>query len=261
MEIIPAILPETFQELCGKLGVVAGAVETVQIDFCDGRFVPNKTWPYADQQPTTNNQQPIFEWRGKGEEGKTGDRDFDELVAEKKGLPHWEELDFEAHLMLRKPQALLPGLVKIGFFRIFLHLESFGTQMRVDEDAGGRGYRDEEFSELLHEWRDAVEVGVALRLETPLTLLDSFAHELRSVLLMGIRRIGVQGEPFDERVISRVRELRRRHPHLIIGVDGGVNSENARALADAGAGRLVVGSTIFSSPDVRAAIAQFNGLV
>lgn len=52
IEIIPAILPRDFAELEDKASLVQGAVKTVQIDVCDGQFVPNATWPYKKHDDT-----------------------------------------------------------------------------------------------------------------------------------------------------------------------------------------------------------------
>ena len=45
-EIIPAVLERTFGEVSDKLAKVVGATRTVQLDVCDGVFVPHLTWPF-----------------------------------------------------------------------------------------------------------------------------------------------------------------------------------------------------------------------
>lgn len=44
MNITPAILPHTFEEITEKLSRLEGAVTHVQIDLCDGIFGREKTW-------------------------------------------------------------------------------------------------------------------------------------------------------------------------------------------------------------------------
>ena len=47
IEVIASVLPfKTYEELKNKIGVLRGVVSTIQIDFCDGVFVPSKTWPF-----------------------------------------------------------------------------------------------------------------------------------------------------------------------------------------------------------------------
>lgn len=144
-------------------------------------------------------------------------------------LPLEGEMFLEAHLMIADPSAMIPSLVKDGFSRILVHVEAFFP---------------EAFAELIHEWKGAIEIGAVLEIETPLDAIDSFAHELKTIQLMGIAHIGTQGEPFDERVIARVASLHAKYPHLTISVDGGVNKKNAKQLIAVGATRLVVGSHI-----------------
>lgn len=136
---------------------------------------------------------------------------------------------FEAHLMVANPTALVPSLVRVGFGRIIVQIERLSA---------------EQFAEAVHEWKHTTEVVPSLEIETPLDAIDSFAHELETVQLMGIAEIGAQGRPFDTRVIERVRALHAKYPHLTIAVDGGVNKENAEQLVAVGAARLVVGSAL-----------------
>lgn len=160
-------------------------------------------------------------------------------------LPFTDALDYEAHLMVPDPRSRIDDLVLAGFSRVLAQVEALSA---------------ETFADMIHEWRGSVEIAPSLTLGTPLEAIDSFAHELSCLQCMGIAHIGRQGEPFDERVVARVREARKKYPHLTCAVDGGVSLANARALLDAGATRLVVGSAIFGADNPRAAIEQFKQL-
>lgn len=61
---------------------------------------------------------------------------------------------------------------------------------------------------------------------------------------MGIAHIGVQGQPFDERVLERITALRLAYPTLLISIDGSVSVDTVGRLAHAGADRCVSGSGI-----------------
>ena len=50
IEIIPAIMPRSFQELREAAESVNGLVGTAQIDIMDGIFVPEKSWPYSEDE-------------------------------------------------------------------------------------------------------------------------------------------------------------------------------------------------------------------
>ena len=77
---------------------------------------------------------------------------------------------------------------------------------------------------------------------------------------MGIEHIGAQGEPFDERVLSQIKSLRVLYPELIISVDGSVNEETAPLLVQAGANRLVVGSALMKSFDMRETMRELESI-
>ncbi len=46
IEIIPAIIAKSFEDLKEKMALVDGLAQTVQLDVCDGKFVPSQCWPY-----------------------------------------------------------------------------------------------------------------------------------------------------------------------------------------------------------------------
>ena len=47
VEVIPAIVPKNLEDLKEHLMRLRGIVRMVQLDVCDGIFVPSKTWPYG----------------------------------------------------------------------------------------------------------------------------------------------------------------------------------------------------------------------
>ena len=215
VEIIPAPLPKSLADLEEHLERVKGLAEWVQIDVADGIFVPNTTWPYTDRA------------------------DFETILAEKEGLPFWEEFDFEVDLMVTHALQDAKEWVQAGAARIIVHIESEDASLALEALQPMRAVGG----------APGVEVAVALSLDTPTQKLESFIPLADSIQVMSIARIGFQGEPFDERAIARVRQLKEMYPDHAIGVDGGVSLENARALVDAGASRLAVGSALFEADD------------
>lgn len=209
IEIIPAILPADYEDLASHLERVVGLTRVVQIDVVDGRFAPSITWPYRD--------------RGS----------FESILSEEEGLPFWEEFDFEVDIMAEASKDAALEWVRAGASRIVIHIES-------PDDRGAL--------EALQEYREgatAIEVGLAISLDTPVEKLDSLAQLGSFIQVMGIAHPGAQGNPFDMRAIPRVREICDRFPGHIVSVDGGVRDEHVQELVAAGATRLVVGSGIF----------------
>lgn len=220
IEIIPAILPKDFAELEDKASLVQGSVKTVQIDVCDGQFVPNATWPYKKRDDT-----------------------FEKLLSEDLGLPFWEKVNYEIDLMVNRAEEVVEEWVRTGATRIIIHVE-----MRGD------------LALAISKIKDQVEIGLAINVETPIDIIDTYKDEINFIQCMGIDNIGFQGQKFDVKVIKKIKLLRAKYPDLPISVDGGVSLDSAPMLIEAGATRLVAGSAIFNSENSFDAIEAFKHL-
>ena len=95
-----------------------------------------------------------------------------------------------------------------------------------------------------------MKAGVALNPHTSVQLLEDILPELDVVLLMSVNP-GFGGQSFIEHSVDKVKKLRQliqdTHSHALIEVDGGVNNETGKRLAEAGADALVAGSFVFHS--------------
>jgi ribulose-phosphate 3-epimerase len=233
LTIIPAIMPDNYDDLLTKSSRVRGLVPLAQIDVMDGAFVKSKSWPYT--------------------EGGTGrEPHFVALMSQDEGLPHWEDLDYEIDLMIGEPEKHLDEWLPLGASRYIFHIESI-----KDHDAfwahdmwkdGARDIGGEK----------VVEIGLAINPDTPLDAIRPHLHLIDVVQCMGIARIGYQGQAFDERVLGMINRIRVEAPNLPISVDGGVSVETAPLLRAAGASRLVSGSAVFGAPDMADAIAHLE---
>lgn len=219
-EIIPAILPKDFAELQEKIELIKDFVKTVQIDVCDGQFVPSATWPYRKE-----------------------DDSFEKIIKEEEGLPGWEKLNFEIDLMANRPEEVIEEWVSAGATRIIIHVEARGN-----------------IEGAIDQLKDRIEISLALNVETPISVIEPFKDKIQGIQLMGIDTIGFQHQPFDAKVIDKVKEVRAAYPEMLISVDGGVSLENGSALIAAGANRLVVGSAIFEADNYVDAVTEFKKL-
>ncbi len=228
VEIIPAILPKRFRDLEQHLGIIHAATKRVQVDVVDGVFAGSKTWPYTDRT------------------------EFDKIIAEEHGLPFWGDLDFEFDLMLANPLEDVRDFVRAGASRIVLHahseqaLAAFQSLVDVRDDSTGSL---------------SITVGVAVLPTDQPDLLESFEAQFDFIQVMGVDRVGKQGQPFNPHTVFLVERLRRRYPQLPLQVDGGVTLENAQSLVHAGANRLIVGSAIFGAKDPLASLAALRDAV
>ncbi len=237
-EIIPAILEKSFNGVTEKLERVLGVTRTVQLDICDGVFVPSLTWPYTA---------PMF-----AEEPLHYDDYFKQIVSGEGevDMPYWEDFDFELDLMIADAKRLLPNLLTIGPSRIIFHAEAFSDL-------------HSQMHELIRMVPPIIEIGVAINPDTKPEILFPILDEkiVSFVQCMGISKIGYQGQNFDERVYENLKILRAKYPELPLAVDGSVKQDFAKKLVEAGATRLVSGSAIFSAEKIADRIAEFERVI
>ena len=150
----------------------------------------------------------------------------------------------EVDLMIADPERAISLYARAGVGKIVVHLEGV-TDMALIRTV------QKEFGFTL---------GLSLSNDSPLTLLTDELREGDYVQLMGITDIGSQGQPFDIRVLDRVRELRAQYPELTISIDGSVNAATVPQLRSAGADRFVSGSAVFGAVDPIAAFTALSSL-
>ncbi len=225
VEIIPAVLPKSFKDLEEHLGRVRGASTLAQVDVVDGRFARNRTWPYRDRST------------------------FDTIVKEEQGLPFWDEFEFEFDLMIDNPHERVMDFVHAGASRIIVHAKAPGAVEALQLLADVREDDQGAFT---------VTTGLALMPDMQPDVLEQFDAIFDFVQVMGIDRVGFQGEAFNKRALYLVERLRRRYPNLQIQVDGAVGIDNAHALVKAGATRLIVGHAIFDADDPKAEMEKLT---
>lgn len=109
------------------------------------------------------------------------------------------------------------------------------------------------FAELMH--RHGIEVGVALKPETPVELIRPALDWIDHVLVFS-GNLGHFGGQADLRLLDKVNLLKRLKPALEIGWDGGINNTNSRSLVAGGVEVLNVGGYIQHAADPRMAYAS-----
>lgn len=231
MEIIPAVMPKNYEDLKNKVALVRGVVSTVQVDLMDGVFVRGQTWPFEGGGITDS-----------------GDPYLVSILGEREGMPFWEDIDYELDLMVSDAVQNFDTYLKLGPKRLIFHIEAVGDLKEFQEFLEGIDLYV----------RENTHIGVAINTTTPVEQIFPLVPSIDFVQCMGIATIGRQGEPFDERVLGQIKTLREKFPELIISVDGGVNFDTAGSLIDAGANRLVAGSAIYQSIDIREAISELE---
>jgi len=153
----------------------------------------------------------------------------------------------DVHLMIVEPQKFISQVRDCGTEIMNVHLEACTHLHRTITAIRDAGMRP----------------AVTLNPATPVELLRDIISELDMVLLMSVNP-GFGGQKFISHTIDKVRRLRslidETGSNTLIEVDGGVNVETGRLLAEAGADALVAGNAIFAAPDPRAVIAELARL-
>jgi ribulose-phosphate 3-epimerase len=94
-----------------------------------------------------------------------------------------------------------------------------------------------------------VSVGISSLNDTPIDNLLPYIEVADYVQLMGIAKIGAQGQSFDDRVLYRIDLIKKRFPKHSITVDGSVNKDTVSIIKRAGTNRLIVGSALVLAED------------
>ena len=153
----------------------------------------------------------------------------------------------DVHLMIEKPERYIEEFAKVGADIITVHYESTVHLHRTLTQIKDSGCK----------------AGVVLNLTTPVSVLEDILPQCYMVLLMSINP-GFGGQKFEEMTYNKVRKLRQmandKGLNTHIEIDGGVNSDNARQLIDAGADVLVAGSFIFKSVEPIKTIANLKAI-
>lgn len=211
-KIAPSILSADFTKLGEEIQAVekAGA-DWIHIDVMDGRFVPNITYG------------PIIV----------------EACKRTTALP------LDVHLMIKKPDNMIPAFIKAGADYICVHYEActhLNRTIQMIREAG-------------------IGAAVALNPASPVSALEYILEYLDFVLIMSVNP-GFGGQKFIPNSLERIRVLkkmiREKGLKTLVQIDGGVNSDTIAEISGAGTDVFVAGSAIFGSGNYGATIADFR---
>lgn len=224
MQIIPAIIPKSYQDLEENLQVVKDLVNYVHIDITDGSMGGKESWPLVND-------------RG----------EFKKIQVQEMGLPFWEDFDFEVHLMTADPLAYAKEWIDAGATRIIVHVESLNYE------------NDIQFLDQLKS-QGIVEIGIAINADTEVEELKNYYHVADFIQVMTIPKIGLQGAEFDQRGVHHIEKIKEDISSMVVSVDGSINDQTILLAIDAGAERAVVGSYIFKNENPREALEELKNL-
>ncbi len=103
--------------------------------------------------------------------------------------------------------------------------------------------------------------GLVFNPATPLHYLDYTIDKIDQILLMSVNP-GFGGQKFIEATLDKIAAVRKRIDdsgrNIYLEVDGGVNVDNIKRIAKAGADMFVAGSAIFNQPNYNVVIDKMR---
>ena len=153
------------------------------------------------------------------------------------------DMFLDVHMMVEKPVRYVDDFCKAGADLLNVHLESDYPACIADA---------------LHAMEvNGVKKAVALRPITAAKAILPYIEQLDMVLVMTVEP-GFGRQKFMDHQLDTIREVRaiidKYHPGCELQVDGGITTETAKLVAEAGATVLVAGSAVYGAEDTAAAI-------
>lgn len=230
--VVPSVLTSSRADLVSKLKRLEGLYDEVQVDVVDGAFAAPATWPYSE-----------------------GSAELAALSAGEGGLQAFAGLKYELDLMVKEPESAVGAWIDAGATRLVVHVESSQFLGKLLQELSTHYGHDKGFAP------DLLSVGLSVGMDTDTAAVEPYLDRIDFVQFMGIQKAGGQGRPFDPKVIDKVRLFKKAHSDMPVQIDGGVSLTTAPELLSAGVDRLIVGSALWTAPDLAARKQEFDALV
>jgi ribulose-phosphate 3-epimerase len=157
-------------------------------------------------------------------------------------------LPLDVHLMIEAPDRYIQNFIDAGSDILTVHYEAVVHLHRTVQVIREGG----------------VKAGVSVNPATPVENLDDILADADMVLLMSVNP-GFGGQKFIPASFERLKRLKARIVEkglsTQIEIDGGIGTDNAGKVADAGADILVMGSAFFNSPDYVSTMETLNEIL
>lgn len=141
---------------------------------------------------------------------------------------------FDVHLMIAPVDAYLAAFARAGADIITVHAEAGPHLHRTLQAIRAEGKK----------------AGVAINPATPVSALENIIDDIDLLLVMSVNP-GFGGQSFIPQSLAKLRQAAALigGRDIDLEVDGGINADNARAVAAAGANVFVAGSSIYGGND------------
>lgn len=157
------------------------------------------------------------------------------------GLCRYTDMFLDVHMMISDPKRFAADFVKSGADLLTFHTEAVADPIDTAKHIRELG----------------VAVGVAINVTTPIDSIFETIPYCDLVLVMSVEA-GFGGQTFNPIALSKVSQLRKYFPGLLLQIDGGISVNNIGAARNAGCDLFVVGSSIFGQNNYGVAISQLR---
>lgn len=147
---------------------------------------------------------------------------------------HGVTAEIDVHLMVKPVDRIIPDFAKAGASYITFHPEASEHIDRSLQLVKAEGCK----------------TGLVFNPATPLTLAEHVLDKVDRILLMSVNP-GFGGQKFIPHTLEKLRQARKMIDEsgydIDLEIDGGVNVQNIREIAEAGARTFVAGSAVFGA--------------
>ena len=154
-------------------------------------------------------------------------------------------IPLDVHLMIVNPEKYIQEFIEVG-----------ANYLTIHEEATIHLHRN-----LIQIKKLGTKAAVSINPSTPLQSIEEVIEVCDMVLIMSVNP-GFGGQTFIESSLNKIERLKemilKKGCNTLIEVDGGINLDNAKKIAQAGADILVVGNAIFSTADIQQTIKLFK---
>ena len=165
-----------------------------------------------------------------------------------KAVKKVSRLPIDVHLMIKDPDNYIEDFISAGADYVSVHQEEVVHLHRTITKIKELG----------------AKAGVVINPATPVNTLNDILEFDDFVLVMSVNP-GFGGQKFIESAVGKIKRLSEirdeKQLSFMIEVDGGIDSQNIKRVADAGCDMFVAGSSIFSQDNVTAAATELKNLI
>ena len=182
-------------------------------------------------------------------DGKFVEKNTTELMYDyANSIKHISNIPLDVHLMVENVQEYIEQYLELKPHFITIHYEAFKDKKEIKKT-------------LKYLKENDIQCGLSIKPKTKIEEIYEFLPQLSLFLMMTVEP-GKGGQKLILETIEKIRKLKeyiyQNNLETFIEADGGINTENAAILRDAGVDIMVVGSCIINSDDYKKTIKELK---